>query len=84
MIASEMKKPPAFRGVILRCEIIRLKHLAKKHYEAYVSSYFVTDCGHALSKYIRPSISRHAIQYNKVMEQLEELDPDCPEWTAIK
>ena len=84
MIESEMKKPPVFRRVILKVEIARLKSLAKKHYEAYRDTGSDYDCGLEMARQLRPSISRHAVQYNNTMEKLEELDPDCPDWKALR
>lgn len=61
-----------------RARIEKLKKDARKHYIAYMHNSDDLDCGHHLSDFIRPDKSEHRTKFNKIMDEIAKLDPDCP------
>lgn len=59
-------------------EIQALKSEAKKHYLAYSNILDSYDCGNQMLCVISASALRHKIEFNRIMDKLSLLDPECP------
>lgn len=59
-------------------KIQRLKREAKRHRQAHADIASSYPCGLALAQHINPDLVRHADAFNVAMDQLEQLDPNCP------
>jgi hypothetical protein len=59
-------------------EISKLKAEAKRVYLRYKKKRDEFSCGKNLMEHICPGTFTDRMQFNKIMEELETLDPDCP------
>lgn len=58
-------------------QIARLKNKARAAYRGYHGRTAHLDCGHFMAQHITGARS-HAVEFNKVMDELVKLDPTSP------
>ncbi len=56
----------------------RLKSQARKHYMEYHREADKLDCGKSIGEVINPRMLSAKLAFNKVMDKLSKLDPNCP------
>jgi len=60
-------------------KLLLLKRKAANHYRAYHSLCDKHSCGANLAEHISAEISKHKIEFNRVMDKIAKIDPGCPQ-----
>jgi hypothetical protein len=68
----------AATGVRSQWKIARLKLEARRAYERYHRELDGMSCGKHLGEEINPRMREAKIKFNRTMEELSGIDPDCP------
>jgi hypothetical protein len=63
-------------------EIERLKRKARRLYRQRAAIFDSYDCGHSLLMFISSRYAGVHTEFEKVMQQLSEIDPSCPPRSA--
>lgn len=56
----------------------QLKRDARKHYEIVSDIADSYDCGLSVAMTINPALAKHAAEFNRVMDELAEVDSNTP------
>jgi hypothetical protein len=60
-------------------KIKKLKKEAEKHYIIYFNMANNYSCGLSLAEHMSPEMLKHKVEFNKIMDELAELDPLTPD-----
>ena len=56
----------------------RLKRQARKHYNTYQYELNQMNCGRELGENMNPRMFEAKQEFNRVMDELAQIDPGCP------
>ena len=56
----------------------RLKKRARKAYSEFLDATKHLDCGNNLAVHISGDANSAALEFNRIMDKLAEIDPNCP------
>lgn len=59
-------------------KVTRLKREARRHYETYCAEFDTMDCGKAMCEMMNSRMRDAKIAFNKAMDELAKIDPNCP------
>jgi hypothetical protein len=59
-------------------KIENLKRQAEKHYTVYFKLVDNYSCGLSLGEHISPEMIHHKTEFNRIMDELAEIDPTVP------
>ena len=61
-------------------KIENLKRQAEKHYIVYFKLADNYSCGLSLGEHISPEMVHHKTEFNRIMDELAEIDPTVPDF----
>lgn len=64
--------------MITSLKIAALKGKARKHYRTYYAELGRYDYGAALAEQINPRLLSTKVEFNKIMDERQKIDPACP------